>query len=138
MMWNPSVNAIWLRAASSCDASVNTAGPSYRGSGCHAAVVVAVDEDAVEDVEAQEEDCQRPPRVVAADREQGSDGSEAGADDPDHPAERVADEQREAAGDLDDPEDDQDPAHRVEVRQDVALVVDEHVGAIERADPVDD
>ena len=25
MMWNPSVNAIWLRAASSVDASVNIA-----------------------------------------------------------------------------------------------------------------
>src|SRR4051812_42501187 len=87
-------------------------------SGCRGALVRSQDEDAVEDVDAQGEDPERPPRVRAADRQQGADRTEAGADDADHPPVRVAGQQREAAGELDQPEDDQHPAHGVEVGED--------------------
>ena len=109
-----------------------------RCSGSQGPVVLAVDEDAVDDVDAQEEDRQRPPRVGAADREQRPDRAEAGADDPDDPAVGVAGHQREASGELDHPEDDQHPAQGVEVGEDVALVVDEDVRVVQGADAVDD
>src|SRR6478609_6132818 len=63
-------------------------------------LVAAVDEDAVDDVDAQEEQRQRPPRVVAADRQQRRDRPEAAADEPDVAAVRVADHQREPAREL--------------------------------------
>ena len=63
-------------------------GARTAGSGSQPPVVLAVDEDAVDDVDAQEEDRQRPPRVGAADRQQRPDRTEAGADDPDDPADR--------------------------------------------------
>src|SRR5918993_1125290 len=47
------------------------------------AVVIAVDEDAVDDVEAQNEDPERPPGVRAADRQQGADRAQAGSREPD-------------------------------------------------------
>src|SRR5688500_5887588 len=96
-----------------------------------AAVVVAELDDAADDVDAQEEHGQRPPRIAVAHRQQGADRAEAGSDDSDHPAERVAGEQREPSGELDDTEDDQEPAHRVEVREHESLVSDEHSGAIQ-------
>src|SRR4051812_48441258 len=88
---------------------------SITSSGCRRRVVVGVDEDAVDDVHAEEEDGQRPPRIVAADREQRPDRAQARADDPDDATVRVADHQREAPAELDDPKDDQDPAHGVQV-----------------------
>ena len=45
-------------------------------------------------------------------------------------SERVAGVQRKAAGELDQAEEDQDPAHGVEVGEDVPLVVDEDVRVI--------
>jgi hypothetical protein len=51
------------------------------GSGSSRPLVVTEHEDAVDDVHAQEEDAERPPRVGAADREQGPDRAEAAADD---------------------------------------------------------
>src|SRR5512144_1698313 len=48
-------------------------------------LVLAVDEDAMDDVDAQEEDAQRPPRVGAADPQQRSDRPEAAAEDADEP-----------------------------------------------------
>ena len=81
----------------------------------------------MEDVDAQDEDAKRPPRVGAADREQGSDRANASADDADPAAVGVAGDQREASGQLDGPDDDQRPAQRVEVGEDVPLVVDEDV-----------
>ncbi len=67
-----------------------------------------------------------------------ADCAEAAADDADDPAVGIAGEQREASGELDHPEDDQDPAHRVEVGEDVPRVVHEDVRAVQRADAVDD
>src|SRR3954451_11066699 len=99
---------------------------------------VAEDEEAVDDVQAQEEDAEGPPRVVASDREERADRSEARAGDPDDPAERLACHQREARGELDHAEDDQDPTHGVEVGEDEPRVVDEDPGVIERSDAVDD
>src|SRR3954464_9132600 len=83
--------------------------------------VLAVDEDAVNDVDAQEEDAQRPPRVGAADRQQCPDRAEAAADDPDDPAVGVAGYQRKTSGELDHTEDDQNPAEGVEVAEDEPL-----------------
>ena len=52
--------------------------------------------------------------------------------------ERIAGKQRKACRELDHPEDDQDPAHGVEVGEDVPLVVYEGVRIVQGADPVDD
>src|SRR5215210_7291172 len=72
--------------------------------------VLAVDEDAVDDVDAQEEDPQRPPRVGAADRQERPDRAEGRADDRDDASEGIAGQERETAGELEDTEQDQDPA----------------------------
>ena len=92
----------------------------------------------MDDVDAEEEDRQRPPRVGAADRQQGSDRAEGRPEDPHEAAERVAAEQQEPADELDQPEDDQDPAQRVQVVEDVPLVFDEDVRPVQSADPLQD
>src|SRR3954462_14114628 len=104
----------------------------------HDRLVLSEDEEAVEDVDAEGEDGQRPPRVVATDRQQGADGAEAGGGDADDPAVGVAGEQRQAGRELDDPEDDQGPAQGVEVVEDEPLVVHEDAGVAQRADAVED
>src|SRR3954466_9184399 len=60
------------------------------GSGCRGALVLPVHDDAVHDVDAQGEDRERPPRVVSADRQQGTDGTEPGARYAQHPPVGVA------------------------------------------------
>src|SRR5215204_1316374 len=108
------------------------------GSGSERALVLAIDEDAVHDVDAQEEDGERPPRVVAADRQQRDNGTQAARGDPDEPAPRVAAHERYPRGELDEAHDDEDPPHRVEVREDEAPVADEDVRVVKRSDAVDD
>src|SRR5829696_8508394 len=95
--------------------------PASAGSGSHRPLVLAEHDDAVDDVDAEGEDAERPPRVGAADRQQGRDRAEAAADDPDDPAVGVAGHQRESAAELNHTEDDQYPAEGVEVGQYVPL-----------------
>src|SRR4051812_14351747 len=88
------------------------------------------------DVHAQDEDTERPPRVVLANRQQRLDCAQAADDDPEDPAERTARPKREARYQLKRPEDDQNPSERVEVVEYEPRVVDEDVGVVERADPI--
>src|SRR5918994_7846964 len=97
------------------------------GSGSRHPLVLAEHEDAVDDIHAQEEDPERPPRVGATDRQQCADRAEAAADDSNDPAERVARDERKASAELNHTEDDQDPTQGVEVGEDVPLVVGEDV-----------
>jgi hypothetical protein len=106
--------------------------------GRQGALVLAEHDDPVDDPDAQEEAGQRPPRVRAADRQQRRDRTDTAGGDADDPAVGVAAEQREAAGELERAEGDQDPPQRVEVVEDEPLVVDEDVGAAQRANAVDD
>ena len=53
-------------------------------------LILAEDEQAVDDVEAEGEHGERPPRIGAADRQHGADCPEAGADDADDAAVGVA------------------------------------------------
>ena len=101
-------------------------------------LVLAEDHDAVNDEYAQEEDAERPPGMVPTDGQQSPDCAEAAADYSDHPPVGVARHQREASGELDHTEDDENPAERVEVRQDEPRVVDEDVRIVQGADAVDD
>src|SRR5215204_4733260 len=89
------------------------------------AFVLAEDVEAVDDVDAQGKDGERPPRVLAANREHSGNRAEPCADVADDPAEGLAPEQRETSGELDHADDDQHPAKGVEVRKDVPLVVGE-------------
>ena len=124
-------------APSSADSALSS-GVGGHGRAAVNALILPENEQPVDDVDAQEEDRQRPPRVGTPDGEQGAYRAEGGTDDPDDPAVGVAGEQREAHRELDDPEHDHDPAHRVEVGEDVARVVYEDVRAVQSADPVDD
>jgi len=60
---------------------------------CESALVLAEGVDAVDDVDAEGEDRERPPGVGAADRQQRRDRSEAGGGEPDDAAIGVAGEQ---------------------------------------------
>jgi hypothetical protein len=63
----------------------------------------------VQDPEAQDEDPDRPPWVLAANRDQRLDRPECRREDPDEATVPPAGEQREPAGELNDPDDDPDP-----------------------------
>jgi hypothetical protein len=112
--------------------------PRRPASGPQHLLVLAEDDDAVDVVDAEGEDRQRPPGVGAADREQGVDRAEAAADDRQDTAVRVARHQRQPSGELYQPEDDGDPTQGVQIGEDEPLVIDEDVRAVQRADPIDD
>jgi hypothetical protein len=66
---------------------VGRTGATGRDSGSWRPLLLTVDDEAVDDVHAQGEDAERPPRIRAADRQQGPDRTKAAADDADHSAE---------------------------------------------------
>src|ERR1700722_3032903 len=84
-----------------------------------------VDDETVEDVDAQRENGQRPPWVCAANRQQRLERAEGRGEDSDEPAVTSATKQREAASELNDAHDDRDPAPRVQAREHVLRVVEE-------------
>src|ERR671910_2994294 len=127
---------VWLRKPAAAAAPATERSGS-RGSS-RGSLLLAVDQDPVDDVHAENEDAERPPGVVFADRKQGPDRAEAAGDDPDQPSVGRTAHQREAAGELDHPEDDQHPAKGVEVCEYEPRVVDEDVRIVEGADAVDD
>src|SRR3954453_3967563 len=107
-------------------------------SGSEGTLILTEDEDAVDDVEAEEEDAERPPGVRPADRQQCGDRAQAGGGDADDAPPGVAGHQRHSSGQLDQPDDDQHPPQRVEVGEDEAPVVREDVRVVQRPDAVDD
>ena len=77
---------VWSRARRHRDRD----GP---GSACESALVLAEGVDAVDDVDAEGEDRERPPGVGAADRQQRRDRAQACGGEPDDAAIRVAGEE---------------------------------------------
>ena len=90
------------------------------------------------DVDAEEEHGERPPWVVAAERQQGADRAEAGGGDPNDSSVGCTAHQRDTASQLYQPKDDQHPAERVEVREKVSSVASENSRAIEGAEAIED
>jgi hypothetical protein len=64
-------------------------------------LVHAVDDEAVQDPQANEEDAERPARVGSADRQQRFDCPDGGGDDPDHPTEAPLPMSEAPRGELD-------------------------------------
>src|SRR5690348_12522143 len=95
-------------------------------------------DEAVEDVHAQHETAEAPPRVTAADGHQVEERAEARGDDPDHSPVGVAREEGEAAGQLDQAEDDQHPAVRVQVVEYQPRFADVDLRVAECTDPIED
>ena len=86
---------------------------------------LAVDDEAVQDVYAQREDRQRPPRVRSPDRQQRLERANRGGNDSDHPAVATAAHERQPRSDLDDAHDDRDPPPGVKAREHELRVVEE-------------
>src|SRR5437764_2865147 len=99
---------------------------------------LAVDDEAVDDPQADREHAQRPERVGAADRQQRAERAEGGRGDPEHAAEPPAGQEREPRDDLDDAQDDGDPAPAVQAREHVLRVVGEEMRIAHGAEAVDD
>src|SRR5215210_898229 len=112
------------REQASTPAAVKRASTA-ESSGLRGPLLLAVQKDAVDDVQAEGEDGERPPRMLPADRQQCPDRAEVGGDDADNPSVGRATHQRGAPGALDHPEDDQHPAQGVEVLEDESGVADE-------------
>src|SRR5215210_6425319 len=99
--------------------------------------LVSVNRHLIEDDDVEREDRERPERVTRK-RQQGADSTKAGRDDRDYAPVQATGPEREGRAELQQAKGERDPAPRVQVAEDVLLVLHEEARVADRGDAVDD
>ena len=108
-----------------------------RRSGRRCGLGLAVDDQSVDDPQAEGEDRDRPERI-GRDRQQRADRGQGANEDCEPPAVGATAEQRYRREELQDPEDQRDPAPPFEAGEDLLRVMHEEARVPDRGDPLDD